>query len=341
MASLKIISFNPNSPFNADEDYKKYVGKPVGEHQLGGLFVRDVDVIALQEPIWSLSTADRSTYKTWNVHEHYLVYGSGETCETKEVAVFVKKNSEWEVTSFYGKCYNSLVVGSLDINATILGYQEPPRRASISKRLVVVQLRHKTSLKKVTFVNYHGFNVRVTEEQNRVINENLMKSLLWMSGSNDGWPAVLAADFNPPAIEVVRETLETALLDRGCFYLPTMPDEDFVGIAKPTCIDGFFVVPSRKAVCISARPVELGAEILEPTMPSRLRLQGFDYILLDTADPPREKIHTHLAYKLDLLVATCGEVYGRFFPAQPFEQQVAIAMQTLQLNDETAAPAEE
>ena len=359
MASLKVISFNADTSsegnFNANGDYQSFVGKPIQGNLLGGFFARDVDVVALQEPVWALSVG--GYYNSWNVHKHYHVYGSldknkKDEIVSKEVAVFVKKNSEWEVTSYYGRCYNHPgALGALDINATILAYQEPPRRAVIRKRLVVVQLRHRITSKQVTFVNYHGLNNGIKNDQNLYINERLVKSLVWMSATNDGWPAVLAADFNPPAVHELRATLENALIDRGCFYLPTLPAPDDIGVVNPECIDGFYVVPSRQAACISSRAVEMGAEILLPVVDSLLsfRAEDFCYVLRDAVDPataaaadtskdvsvpvknaPKDKIHTHLAYKLDLLVATCGEVYTRFFPE--------VMLQGLQINDNAPAP---
>ena len=326
MASLKIISFNPDHPqFLPNGEYRDFLRSQLFQIGVDGV----VDVIAFQEPHWALTQAAAGIYFGMGVHGDYQVYSSS---DAREAALFVRKTSEWKVVSFYGLRYdegnNNVVTGSPDMITPLLnGYIPAPRHASVRKRLVVVQLRSGT--REVTIASYHGLQ-RISNEDNRIINDGLLKGCLWMSSflrdhNNACWPIVLAADFNAPAIMELGEGLDSELRDRGLLYIPTLERVDDDGnpiyLTNPGCIDGFFVASSRKAVCVSSRAVEMGAEIIDPQDYQQLGRHNNDlyYSLVrdNPEGPPSVFKHNHVAYKLNLLVATSAEVYGALFPPPP------------------------
>jgi hypothetical protein len=326
MAFLKVISFNPASPFNSDDEYRTFLRTQLFQIGVPG----DVDVIAFQEPVWALNAAANGIYARMGVHGNYHVFGTAPP-QAGEAALFVRKTSSWQVISFHGQRYDPADVGALDITP-FLDYVPAARRLAVRRRLVVVQLRNGD--REVTVASYHGFNKGITDEENRIINDGLLRSILWTSSFLRPfacWPVVLAADFNPPAIMTLQDELDEGLRDRGFLSLPTLERTDEDGnpeyVTNPNCIDGFFVAPTRKVVCIPSRSVERGAEIIEPAQGPRLRLRNFSYVLVDEngnvavetrGKPPKEvqvkQEHTHLAYKLDLLVATNEEVFAQFIP---------------------------
>lgn len=190
MASLKIISFNPDSPFNDSAEFRDFL-----RHQI---FQRgDVDLVAFQETIWAISAAS-IRYAEMGVRELYHVYGSyGSTVQgpnqalgPRESALFVRKLSMWEVVGFYGLQFLDAgsVPGALDITP-IIQCVPATRQSAVRRRLVVVQLRNDGM--EVTIASYHGLNNGITNDVNFEINKGLLKGILWMSNVRQsfGWLA--------------------------------------------------------------------------------------------------------------------------------------------------------
>jgi hypothetical protein len=191
----------------------------------------------------------------------------------------------------------------------------------------VLQLKHKVSNEVVIVACYHGFKNGFTGEDNRIMNNGLLKGLLWMGSFHRDaaacWPVILAADFNPSGQGTICQTLQVPLdidlIDRGCLYVPTLmaePGDDNgevrIPSTCPTCIDGFFVAPSRKIICVSSLPVEEGAAIIEPIIEGnglQMRRVDFEYVFFDEANHQVGK-HSHLAYKLHLLVARSVDLFN-------------------------------